>query len=75
MKKLIVYLVIAAAALMAAGCGGNSNNRKQAAETAQAATALEVDNLLADAEKLTGKQVTVEAYARISAATGAAKYS
>lgn len=60
MKKLIVYLVIAAAALMAAGCGGNSNNRKQAAETAQAATALEVDNLLADAEKLTGKQVTVE---------------
>ena len=53
MKKLIVYLVIAAAALMAAGCGGNSNNRKQAAETAQ-------DNLLADAEKLTGKQVTVE---------------
>lgn len=60
MKKLIVYLIIAAAALFTASCGGNSNNKKQAAQTAQAQTALEVDNLLSGAETLTGKQVTVE---------------
>lgn len=36
---------------------------------------MEVDNLLADAEKLTGGKVTVEGSARISAATGAARFS
>lgn len=62
MKKLIVYIVVAAAALFAAGCGGNQNNKKQAAETAGTAqaAALEVDKLLSDAERMTGKQVTVE---------------
>lgn len=62
MRHFVYCAALAAAVLFLAGCGGNPNKKNaSAAETAAAQSpAMEVDNLLADAEKLTGGEVTVE---------------
>ncbi len=62
MRHFVYCAALAAAVLFLAGCGGNPNKMNaSAAETAAAQSpAMEVDNLLADAEKLTGGEVTVE---------------
>lgn len=62
MRHFVYCAALAAAVLFLAGCGGNPNKKNaSAAETAAVQSpAMEVDNLLADAEKLTGGEVTVE---------------
>lgn len=59
MKKTASIFILLAAMVLGTGCGGNRNNTKQASQTAQA-TATEVDGLLADADRMIGKKVTVE---------------
>ena len=62
MRHFVYCAALAAAVFFLAGCGGNPN-KKNASETQTSETqssVMEVDNLLADAEKLTGGKVTVE---------------
>lgn len=57
--KLMMFF---AAATMLVACGGN-NSKKAAdntAETAQAATAMEIDDVLAEADTLVGQEVVIE---------------
>ena len=58
MKRVIAFAAIAIAAFAAASCGGNAGTKNTTDK--QAAAAVEVDALLADAAKFTDKEVTVE---------------
>ncbi len=57
MKQFASSVALVAMVLFMAGCGNNPNKKSAQAE---AVVTLEVDNLLADAEQLTGKEVVVE---------------
>lgn len=58
--KIKSFLILATALVMVA-CGGNTSNKSNNEEAeAVAATAMEIDALLADAEKLAGTEVEIE---------------
>ena len=59
MRHFVYCAALATAVFFLAGCGGNPN-KKNASETQTSETqssVMEVDNLLADAEKLTGGKI------------------
>lgn len=72
MKQMILGLAVAAFAIAGTSCGGNKQKSNDAAQAEQAA-AMDVDSLLANAEALTGQEVTVEAICTHACKHGATK--
>lgn len=58
MNRVIAFAAVVIAAFATASCGGGAGTKNTTHE--QAAAAVEVDALLADAAKLAGKEITVE---------------
>ena len=59
MKAQTIFLV-ALAALAFTACGGQTNNKQKATEEVAVSTAMEIDAVLADAEKLANSEVGIE---------------
>lgn len=72
MKTKFMFIVAASMALVFASCGGNASSEK-AAETEVVATALEVDDLLANADSLAGQQVELQGICTHICSHGATK--
>lgn len=75
MKKITVMVALMAFTFIGISCGNKPNNRvNETAPTAEAVTdALEIDSLLANAETLAGKEVTIEGVCTHTCKHGAKK--
>ncbi len=71
--KSIFMAAIAAMTLALTACGNKQAQRASDAATEQTAGAIEIDSLLADAEALTGKEVTIEGVCTHACKHGATK--
>lgn len=74
MKNSVLTTLATAALLLFASCGSrNGSGSAESANAPQAASGMEVDDLLSDAENLTGKTVTVEGVCTHACKHGATK--
>lgn len=64
MKKLLILLLLSTSCVFMTGCGNRNAKKAAQTEEAQQVETIDVDKLLAQAEELNGKEVSIEGICR-----------